>query len=230
MTFYHGTDARISRMSDEERKTFRKEIFAALDYMWGLMDPYFCKYDEVPDHKHNIIRRIEKMKVFEGKMEEDTYSQFYYALSHEKARRDDLKTWQYQEGVLYFTTTLKTAISYAYRSNVFGELGSNVWNMYKGIRNLNLDTWNPSEEIQTILDKIERFATEEPFPIVYMFDDLDRDYLFTDAGEAVSDEQLEFRHLFRYDDPHFYLNPNDKDHTIYLRPMNEIIDFVSKKK
>ena len=43
---YHGTDARISRMSDKERKDFRKEILAAIDYMWKLMEPYFQKYDE----------------------------------------------------------------------------------------------------------------------------------------------------------------------------------------
>ena len=238
MTFYHGTDARISRMPEEERKTFRKEILAALDYMWDLMEPYFQKYDEVPDYKHNRIKRIEKINVFEEKMNEDSYDQFYSALSHDKARRDNLKTWQYQEGVLYLTTRLATAISYAYRSTVFGELGETAWNMYQGIRKLNLDTWNPSDEIQAILDKIERFATEEPYPIVYMIDKINRDYLFTDAGELVLDELLEvcsqlngrFNGLFRYDEPHFSLDLNNKSHTIFLRPMNEILDFVYKKK
>ena len=59
---YHGTDARISLMSDEDRKAFRQDIFGALDYMWNLMEPYFQKFDD----RQNILASAYK-KGWNGK-------------------------------------------------------------------------------------------------------------------------------------------------------------------
>ena len=226
---YHGTDARISRMTDEERATFRKEIICALDYMWDLMDPYFQKYDEELDRIHNRIKRTERITALKSRMKEDDYNMLYRALSHDKARRDGLKTWQYQDDAIYLTSTLETAISYAYRSFVFGEMGETVWEMYQGMKALNLNTWKPSPEIQATFDKIERLATEEHFPIVYMLNSFDYEKLLTDGGDPIPEGTLEFQHCYRYVDEYLYLNPNDRYHTIYLRPWDQIVQFVDKK-
>lgn len=230
MTFqlYHGTDARISRMTDEERRAFRKEIICALDYMWNLMEPFFQKYDEELDKVHNRINRIERITALKGRMKEDDYNILYRSLSHDKARRDGLSTWQYQEDVLYLTSSLETAISYAYRSFVFGELGETVWEMYQGMKALHLDTWMPSPEIQATFDRIEHLANEEHFPIVYMLNSFDYDKLLTDAGDPIPEGQREYQHCFRYIDEFVYLNPNDRYHTIYLRPLEQIVQFVKR--
>ena len=227
---YHGTDARISRMSDKERKDFRKEILTAIDYMWKLMEPYFQKYDEELDRIHNRIKRTERINQFKGKIDDYLWTKMYQALTHEKARRDGLSTWQYQDDVLYLTSEISTAISYAYRSFVFGELGETIWDMYQGIKALNLETWNPPAAVQATLDKVQRLGEEEHFPIVYMLNNFDYDKLLTDSGKTIPEDKLETQHLFRYEDEFLYLNPNDRYHTFYLRPMDQIVEFVNQKK
>lgn len=222
---YHGTDARISLMSDEERKAFRQDIFAALDYMWNLMEPYFQKFDEVVDRAHNRVRRIERIKRFEGTVSDEMYNKLYRSLSHDKARRDGLYTWQYQDNMIYLTADIETAISYAYRSFVFGELGETVWEMYQGMKALNLDTWNPDMKIQSTLDRIQRMAEEDPVPVVYLVTYPEREKLFTDAGKPVTDEELEYGSLFRYEDEYMYLDPRNLDNVIYLLPKADISQF-----
>ncbi len=127
------------------------------------------------------------------------------------------------------TSTLETAISYAYRSFVFGEMGETVWEMYQGMKALNLDTWKPSPEIRATFDKIERLATEEHFPIVYMLNSFDYEKLLTDGGEPIPEGSLEFQHCSRHVDEYLYLDPNDRYHTIYLRPWDQIVQFVNQR-
>lgn len=226
---YHGSDARIGHMTDEERKSFRKEIICALDYMWSLMEPYFQKYDEEVDWVHNRVKRTERMTALKDRMNEDDYNKLERSLSHDQARRDGLKTWQYQDGVLYLTSNLDTAISYAYRCFVFGELGETAWEMYQGMKALNLDTWNPSPDIQATLDKVERLANEEHFPVVYQLRHVDPDKLLTDGGDPIPEDELEYQHCFRCIDDSLFLTPNDLEHTIYLRPMDQIRQYRQKQ-
>lgn len=226
---YHGSDARIGYMTDEERTAFRKEIICALDYMWSLMEPYFQKFDEKVDRIHNRIKRTERIYQFKGKIDDFLWTKMYQALSHDKARRDGLSTWQYQDDVVYLTSDFRTAISYAYRSFVFGELGETIWDMYQGIKALNLDTWNPSAEVQATLDRVQHLGEEEHFPIVYVLSSLDYDKLLTDSGEIIPREKLETTHLFRYSDEFLCLTPNDLEHTIYLRPMDQVLQYRQKQ-
>ena len=229
LRLYHGSDARIGYMTDEERTTFRKEIIFAIDYMWNLMEPYFQKFDEEVDHIHNRIKRTERITQFKGKIDDFHRTKMYQALSHEKARRDGLPTWQYQDDVVYLTSDFRTAISYAYRSFVFGELGETIWDMYQGIKALNLDTWNPSAEVQATLDRVQHLGEEEHFPIVYVLSNIDFDKLLTDSGETIPKEELETEHLFRYSDEFLCLTPNDLEHTIYLRPMDQVLQYRQKQ-
>lgn len=226
---YHGTDARISRMTDEERKAFRNDILEALDYMWSLMTPYFQQFDEVVDREHNRIRYVEKIIQFKDVMGEEMWNKLYQALSHDKARRDGLHTWQYQDNLIYLSADIRSAISYAYRSFVFGELGETLWDMYQGLQVLRPKNWSPSEKIQSTLDKALRLAEEEHVPIVYILTNFDYDQLKTDGGKSIPRDEIENHLLFQYEDEYLYLNPNDRDHTIYLRPMEQIISFVKKK-
>ena len=198
---YHGSDARIGYMTDEERTAFRKEIICALDYMWSLMEPYFQKFDEKVDRIHNRIKRTERIYQFKGKIDDFLWTKMYQALSHDKARRDGLSTWQYQDDVVYLTSDFRTAISYAYRSFVFGELGETIWDMYQGIKALNLDTWNPSAEVQSTLDRVQHLGEEEHFPIVYVLSSLDYDKLLTDSGVIIPREMsLKIFHYFQMKD------------------------------
>lgn len=229
LQLYHGTDARIGHMTDEERRVFRKEILRALDYMWNLMEPYFQQYDEEMDWAHNRVKHTERITALKDRMNEDDYNKLYRSLSHDKARRDGLKTWQYQDGVLYLTSNLKTAIDCAYRSFVFGELGETVWEMYQGMKALNLDAWNPAPDIQATFDKVERLAKEEHYPIVYVLRHLDPDKLLTDGGDPIPKDRLEYQHNFRYVDESLFLTPNDLEHTIYLRPRDEVNQYKQKQ-
>ena len=220
---YHGSDARIGYMTDEERTAFRKEIICALDYMWSLMEPYFQKFDEKVDRIHNRIKRTERIYQFKGKIDDFLWTKMYQALSHDKARRDGLSTWQYQDDVVYLTSDFRTAISYAYRSFVFGELGETIWDMYQGIKALNLDTWNPSAEVQATLDRVQHLGEEEHFPIVYVLSSLDYDKLLTDSGEIIPREKLETTHLFRYSDEFLCLIIYLNGKLLILKPFVKIV-------
>ena len=226
---YHGSDARIGYMTDEERTAFRKEIICALDYMWSLMEPYFQKFDEEVDRIHNRIKPTERITALQDRMNEADYNMLYRSLSHDKARRDGLSTWQYQDDVVYLTSTLETAISYAYRSYVFGELGETAWEMYQGMKALNLDTWRPTPEIQVTFEKMEHLANEEHFPIVYVLSNIDYDKLLTDSGEPIPRDMLEYQHCYRYVDEFLCLTPNDTYHTIFLRPKDQVSQFRQKQ-
>ena len=40
-TLYHGTDDRILKMSDEERKAFKNDCIMVSDYLWSIFKPYY---------------------------------------------------------------------------------------------------------------------------------------------------------------------------------------------
>ena len=44
---YHGTDARILAMSDDERKKRIQMCQLAVDYLWQIFDPFYNQYIEI---------------------------------------------------------------------------------------------------------------------------------------------------------------------------------------
>lgn len=154
MYLYHGTDSRTLKMSDEDRASLRENLFITLDYLWELSSPYYDPLD------------YKKLEAVKHQMDDNIFENFRMALNRENARRTDLKQWQYQNNVTYFTKYIQMAAYFAYESYVFGELGRTTWDIYIGLKSLNLESWHPTILIINTLNTLKELAEGTPDPVI----------------------------------------------------------------
>lgn len=160
---YHGTDARIVQMSDNERSNFRHSCEIASAYLWQILNPYIEKYGFSLD-------------IFKEPLStnQTCYRNLLNAVTCYSASING--NIQYQYGDAFYLTNMRDmAERYAYRSFAFGETGLLPYRMYDAVRQLNLKEWNPSEEVSKAIDDIVAFAEDRNHvsPVIFDFNNLD---------------------------------------------------------
>lgn len=171
--FYHGTDARIVSMSDDERKGFVKDIDIAIGYMWPFFEPYKFRMEELKD-------------VLEYDKDNTLWLKLYDALIHYGAMT--VGNEQYQYGSFYLTNFLGRAASYAVESFAFGESGFNAYYMFKASEKIKFEGWNPAKDVLSALNRIDAFASEESQPVVFQFTDINFHDLQLENGKHLTEE------------------------------------------
>ncbi len=173
---YHGTDARILAMSDEERAEFKKICQVATKFLWGMFEQYFIMFEG------NYVMQYDKLdnelKPLFG--DETVYNKLFDTLTRVSAQMNN--NGQYQYDHLYLTTRKETAIKYAYRAFAFGEIGLNAYRMLEAAEIIGFSCQNPA--ITDALTKLQRFAKAEAEPVVIEITDYDAECLRMEDGRS----------------------------------------------
>lgn len=167
----HGTDARIIKMSDEERASLLRDCFLVADSVAqmylpfihdGLLQlPLFCKINK--------------------------YSQIYQSLII-AANKNFLRTSncaQYQYGHTYLTDNRMKAVSYASHSFAFGEIGFCAYILANAAYKYNLVKWTADSLVEKAFLRLKNFAEETPQPVIVHCPNLDIEDLEQDTGKPL---------------------------------------------
>lgn len=202
---YHGTDARMIEMSFDERQTYLNACKQVVDYFGERFLPYYTNWDMVEtiiDGRIAFIskRRIEKYKDY---IIQHSGATLWYniieKLSMYELNNENCQLYQYD--CLYLTGDYNKAANYATRAFAGGEIGLISYRFIQLAEILKNEI--RYEEFDAI-KKIKAFAEAEPCPVLIPFSDLDANYLLTDKGSPLDNEDecildiLSFRYTKDY--------------------------------
>ena len=184
---YHGTDARIIRMTEEERNNYLNTCHAVVNYLWDYFKPLYRE------------RKLEQYK--DALSPKD--NPYLYANVYEKLSMVDMKNngcQQYQYGDLYLTSRDYSADNYARRSFAGGEIGLMAYRMIEAAEIIGFDGLYENKAAVADIETIKKFALEENEPVIIKVKDLDPKYLQTDTGEPIEWSSIRvIPQLYRYD-------------------------------
>ena len=189
-TLYHGTDARIVRMTEAERLQYLNGCNQVIDYLFQFYKPLLenVKVEEQINGMTCYVFKpkieVQYKKLF---IENDMKALFY--LLHEKISMID---WSkngaqlYQYGSFYVTKNKERAQDFAYKAYAGGELAMNAYYLIKGIEFIQFPDYNPSKEVKNAITTILDFSKKgKEEPVVFALDDLNREHLFEEDGKEV---------------------------------------------
>ena len=176
-TMYHGTDARIVRMSNAKITKLKEQCTEALHYMWSFFKPLY-------DKDHETLKRCQD---FDNRPEE--YYKLLDKLNCCSAMHNGREEYQYE--ALYLTNSIERAKGYARRAYAFGEIGEVTYIMCKAAMKIKFKEWNPTEAISNTLNFIKEFAEEDSEPVVIKVENLDPLYFEMDNGGLVCQDILD---------------------------------------
>lgn len=202
---YHGTDARIINMSNEERNQYIADCKLVVDYLWNLFKPLFSSYEMtqiIVEGKQATVntRKIEKYKdLFVSQNLEILYNNLLEKLWMTETSKEGNQ--QYQYGGLYLTSSEITARHYAVNSFAGGEIGLTAHRFIEGAEIIKLKGLHSDKIINSAMERIEAFATDQASinPVVVKVRNIEPSYLLTDKGESIDwFSDLFFAQHFRY--------------------------------
>ena len=184
---YHGTDARIVKMSDEERYNYIKTCHAVVSYLWDFFKPLYRE------------RKLEQYKeVLSPKDNPYLYANVYEKLSMVDMMNNGCQ--QYQYGDLYLTSRDNSAYNYARRSFAGGEIGLIAYRMIETAEIIGFDGLYENKAAVADIETVKQFALEENEPVIIKVKNLDPKYLQTDTGEPIEWSSIRvIPQLYRYD-------------------------------
>ena len=203
-TLYHGTDARIVAMPQEERLLYIDNICKVVDYLWGLYKPLFLekvnKEISLPDGTKGFypVPVIESYKtLFQEKGRLNTYINLYQKLGMLDAREHGSGFYQY--GGLYLTGVEHVAEDYARSSFAGGELGLIAYRLLEGLDVIDIASFAPNKEMLNHINTIKEFSAEgKEDPVVFALDNLELEYLLMENGDTIR-ENMDLSHAhYRY--------------------------------
>jgi len=227
-TLYHGTDARILRMSQDEIKAFKQDIFMALDYLWKFYEPYTMEHTHLeynPVSGRSVcVQDVEYLKGPLGHDEgSDLYTQVVLAISVNNHRLEGKNAWQYDG--LYLTNWEWQAWGYAKRAYSFGELGMIAQILIKGARKIGFNNWNPDAGTISAMDRIIGFSEGKAEPVIIILDNLDISHIKDESGNYLREGSQS--RVFMYDKqidlndyPRIYSEPSSDSMTHMLEYKN----------
>ncbi len=189
LVFYHGTDARIVRMSQEERNCYFADCNLIIDALWPFYEALLEK-EYIEKIVHGEKRLVERLRIdllyqnlFEGKGELD-----YYDLREKILMLRDCKRGieLYQYGNFYVATTKSRASSYALRSFAGGELGLITYRLIQGAQIIKFDNFCPNTDVDHAMSNIIEMATSiKREPVVFKLENLNIDNLQWEDGRPI---------------------------------------------
>jgi len=188
---YHGTDARIVKMTQKERNDYIDYCNLAIEYLGKLFEPYYSSYETqqtiINGHQTTVqIRKIETYKpLFEAKNKMGIYNNLIEKLWMIETGKNGNQ--QYQYGDLYLTSHKIKATDYAFRSFAGGELGLIAQRLLLAAEVMELELSNLDIRTRKAIDTIKSFAgnPDDSCPIIIKVPNIDVKYLSSDKGEPL---------------------------------------------
>ena len=183
---YHGTDARIIKMTEEERNNYINICHAVVNYLWSFFKPLFQE------------RKLEHYKdMLSPKDNPNLYANVYEKLSMVDMMNNGCQ--QYQYGDLYLTSCGFSAANYSRRSFAGGEIGLIAYRMIEAAETIGFDGLYKNNTAVYDIKTVKQFALEESEPIVIKVRDIDPLLLQEDTGETIDWSSIKvIPQLFRY--------------------------------
>ena len=202
---YHGTDARLVKMSQEERNEYLNYCNLVIDYFWRLFEPYYSSFETqqvtINGNKTSVqVRTIEKYKpLFEAQDKIGVYYNLIEKLWMIETTRNGNE--QYQYGDLYLTSSKLKARDYALHSFAGGELGSIAQRLILAAELMEVEQIDMDEKTRKAIETIKSFTNnpEVICPVIVKVPNIEIKYLKSDKGEQLEWMTDHFTHQdFRY--------------------------------
>ena len=182
---YHGTDARILDMDEQERKSFHEDCKELAKALWPLFEPHVLGQETVktidPVNGENIVEK-NRIDRFRGHFDDDVqFHRFTLAVSI-FYRSAFLEDTLFEHDSLYFTSFRQGAERYAHRAGFFGEIGFVAYHLADAARRCAYET---DEDTSARMDRIIAFAEAEHHPVVVEVNEYNPDLLQTERGEVL---------------------------------------------
>ena len=208
LELYHGTDARIIEMSEEERVQYLQDCNLVIDALHPLFKP-LLKWEKV-----ETVRNGQTIYIYEyplklrcEKLLNEKGGQYMFINLFEKlmmidARNNNAGLYQYTD--LYFCSSKIDAMNYARRSYAGGETGLNAYRLIQGAEIIGFENMYYDQKVKLAAEKIKEFAKEgNERPAIVTINEIDTDYLFNEDGKNIDKFDLyewskKHRIKFRY--------------------------------
>lgn len=194
-TLYHGTDARITRMNGKERNEMIEAVMIARDFLYSL-------YNKRLNGAQFLISTSDKTLPFSMTPfapncyfpadKKDLQSNVQTALSCIRAAQKGNTAYEYLTDGFYLTTLPIRACDFAQGAFAFGELGMFNFRLIQGLKYMHFTNINPTEGQRYAINKVIKFASQIPEPVVYVFNDLNPALLKDERGEMTYAAELDF--------------------------------------
>lgn len=183
---YHGTDAKIVRMTEEERKMHKSYCKRAIEYLYPLFKE---KY-----YFDSLYFEVDKTN-----LDKETAHYIDDCLHCYRSMLWGNGFFQYPDNVVYLTSLYKNAKDYAYRNFAGGELGYLAYYMCKAAQSVELPGFDPNSETATAIQYVMALGEQKREPIIFRLkvnQDLDLMYLRRENGEIlIGTHEQGFRYI-----------------------------------
>ncbi|MBR5674276.1 MAG: hypothetical protein IKW97_07740 [Muribaculaceae bacterium] len=187
LELYHGTDAKVVRMTDDERKAHKTFCKRAIEYLYPL---YLKTYYD----SSTGIFSVNKMEL-DNEINVDINRE---CLGRYRKMLRGHQLYQYPDNVVYLAT-LASAESYARKSFAGGEFGYIAYFLIKTAQNVELPGFDPDPEMENAIQHVLEFGEQKKEPVIFRFtinNDIDIEYLRDENGEFLPGaNQGSFRYI-----------------------------------
>lgn len=197
---YHGTDAMIMDMSDEERNAFHSDCVAVSKAVWTLFEPYAIG-SETSHGKDSfeVQETVGKDRIdrFRERFEDEgKFRRFVLAVSI-FYRSHFLDDTLFEHDAVYLTSFRQGAERYAVRAGHFGEIGFVAYHLADAAKRCG---FRPDcDSLAAKIERIIRFSEAPHYPVVIEVSQYNPDELLGERGEPVSFSRGKVRGcMFRY--------------------------------
>ena len=211
---YHGTDARIVKMTDDERRQYLNHCENVIDYLFPFYDELATTFEQVQEEYQGEVRFSSRC-LLDTRFKDNImqiphlYMGLHNSIISIQARNRG--NGQYQYGSFYLSSMRQMAINYAIRSFAGGELGFVAYRFIQGLECVEFSDYHPSQDIVHSMDIIKDFASDESqhAPVLFTFKDVDINFLQDDKGNPLPPDfdDYDIGRAFRYiNDVHLSLD------------------------
>lgn len=174
--YYHGSDARIFRMTDDERHFYKQLCKNILN----LLFPIFKQYQ---DYNWLSFSAFEKKINHDSKEDKSLLREFASCYVVVRGWLNGAPLYQYDDNVLYITNNKAKAQQYAIQAAHFGEIGDCAYKFIKSIKFLQIPEDEKIELIHDInIQQFLEFAEGTAEPVVFEVSGIDAKYLKSESG------------------------------------------------
>jgi hypothetical protein len=196
LELYHGTDARIIEMSEEEREQYLQDCNLVIDALHPLFKPLLVweKVETVKNgqtiYVYEYPLKLKYEKVLNEKGGKFMYVNLYEKLTMIDARNNNAGLYQYKD--FYLCSTKRSAMSYAQRSYAGGETGLTAYRLIQGAEIIGFENMYQNPLVKQAAEKIKQFAKEgDERPAIVTIDNIDIQCLFHEDGKTIDKEDFE---------------------------------------
>lgn len=178
--FYHGTDARILRMSTLERQSY-------IQFAKEVVDTLGTKFLSLFQIDHRLLMFKEQLG--------ECYELFVDSIQNVYLNKIGYEHYQY--GNLYVTTWKPDAVMYSVKSHAFGEIGLIAYGIISGMMAIAKAQGNSLDMFLPMKPFID-FAESAPSPVVLKIDSIDKSFLKNEDGTFIEIDKIVCGASYRY--------------------------------